>query len=848
MDNMKKVCAAIVAHVDAGKTTLAEALLFANGAIREKGRVDHGNTHLDSDAIERERGITIWSSGASFVNGNTKITLLDTPGHVDFSSEAERVFFAADIVIAVISASDGVQSHTRTLWKTAKKYSLPVFIFVTKCDLGRRSKDEIMSELRKEFGNCVDSGFENGSFANAENIAECSEELLDEYAALGTVTEKSVASAIENRRLFPVFFGSGLKGDGVAEFSEALSVLSPSPQYSEAFGARVYKITREKNERLTHLKITGGTLKVKDLIKLGDSEEKVDQIRFYNGSKFVVADQASAGDICAVTGFSSSFAGELIGEALPSPRSLIEPVMRYTLTLPAGVTVQPFLPKLRALEEEDPNLRIEPCSASSVSVSLMGAVQAEILKRVIFERFGVEVTLGFGKVIYKETIRGRAEGAGHYEPLRHYAEVHLTLEGLSRGAGVVIGADCPADELETRWQRLIMTHLSEKKHLGVLTGSELTDVRITLTAGKAHLKHTEGGDFRQATYRAVRQALMKAESVLLEPYYDFIIELPTPDVGRAITDVKLMGGDIGSNEINDGGMSTLTGKAPVVSMDSYAATLAAYTGGRGILSLSPGGYSECKNAEKIIEESKYDPESDLENSPDSVFCAHGAGFVVKWNEADSYMHAGKRERAEKSFAKKKNVSIDERELEALMLREFGPIKRREYSEPRVVEAGELHRVKGVRTSFIIIDGYNVIFAWDDLRELAESGDLEGARERLISIVVNYAAFTACRAVIVFDAYRVPGGEGEKYDRNGVNIVFTKENETGDAYIERFVYNVGKNDKVRVVTSDGLIQLTALRTGVLRLSSAEFEREIAAVDEKIGEMIRAHTDNFGKISE
>jgi len=841
---MKKITAGIVAHVDAGKTTLAEALLFECGAIRKRGRVDHGDTTLDDDAIERERGITIYSSGAVFEVGKTRVTLLDTPGHVDFSPEAERVFAALDIVILVVSSSDGVEAHTRTLWNMAKQYGLPVYIFVTKCDLERRAEREILAELERELGKCVDLRREGGYFTNAEKIVECSEALLDEYVKTDGVSVGSVVRAISDRELFPVFFGSGLKGDGVAEFAAALDELTAQPVYSEGFGARVIKIARDKNDRLTYLKITGGELRVKDQVSAGGIEEKIDGIRFYVGSKYVAADRASAGDVCAVAGLSASYAGECLGEAAHGHEKMMEPVMRYRLVLPPEVSPQVFLPKMKLLCEEDPELDVRwDEGTSSIRVSLMGLIQAQILKRVISDRFGVDVSFDSGDVIYKETIAGRVEGAGHYEPLRHYAEVHLIIEALPRGAGIVIGSDCPEDELEGRWQRLILTHIAEKAHLGVLTGSELTDVRITLVAGRAHLKHTEGGDFRQATYRAIRQGLMKAESVLLEPFYSFVMEVPASDVGRAATDIRMMGGEFKTNAGNYDA-TTLTGRAPARLLDGYMATLASYTEGRGRLSLSPGGYGECRDADRIIKSIAYDPEGDLANSPDSVFCAHGAGFVVKWNEADKYMHVERRLDASEKERRRRNVSIDEKELEELMLREFGPIKRPTYSEPKVVEAAKPHKVGGVDTSFLIIDGYNVIFAWDNLCVLAEGGDLEGARARLLNIAANYSAFTGCRTAVVFDAYRVPGGEGKKYDHHGVNVVFTKEGETGDAYIEKLVYKIGKNERVRVVTSDWLIQLTALRTGVLRLSSSEFEREIERVDEQIGELIRTSAEIYG----
>ncbi|MBQ7715079.1 MAG: TetM/TetW/TetO/TetS family tetracycline resistance ribosomal protection protein [Clostridia bacterium] len=607
----------------------------------------------------------------------------------------------------------------------------------------------------------------------------------------------------------------------------------------------MFKITREKGERLTHLKVTGGALKVKDPVKYGDGEEKINQIRLYNGPKFVSVNEALPGDVCAVTGLSKTFAGEKLGSSAGVKSGHLEPVMRYRMIIPESVPARTFYPIVKALEEENPELRVRwDERASAIFVSLMGTVQAEILKRLIKDRSDVDVGFDTGTVIYKETIAGRVEGVGHYEPLKHYAEVHLVLEELPRGSGLVLASSCRENDLELRWQRLILTHLAEKEHLGVLTGSAITDMKITLTAGKAHLKHTEGGDFRQATYRAVRQGLMKAESVLLEPYYSFVMELPASDVGRAITDVRMMGGEF-EPPSEEGGVSVLRGRAPVKEMDGYMTTLASYTGGEGKLSLSFAGYDRCHDADKVIKTIDYDPERDVANSPDSVFCAHGAGFVVKCNEVGDYMHLEATLAADKgAAAKRRNISIDEKELEAIMLREFGPIKRPVYSEPRRVEApAKRHKVGGIDTSLIIIDGYNVIYSWDDLRAIADAGDLEGARERLISIAVNYAAFTGCRTAVVFDAYRVPGGNGEKYEKNGVNIVYTKENETGDAYIERIVYGIGKNEKVRVVTSDWLIQLTALRTGVLRMSSAEFEAEVEAVDARIGELIKKHFDVY-----
>ncbi|MBR6917637.1 MAG: TetM/TetW/TetO/TetS family tetracycline resistance ribosomal protection protein [Clostridia bacterium] len=843
---MKKITAGIVAHVDAGKTTLAEEMLFRNGVIRTKGRVDHGDTFFDSEEIERERGITVFSSCSRFTLKDTEITILDTPGHVDFSSETERVFSVADLVIMVISSAEGVEAHTRTLWSLAKSYSLPVFVFVTKCDLERRSRAEIMSELTKEFGNCVDMERRDGIYTSAEKIAETNEETLEEFISDGAVSDGAIARAIKARELFPVFFGAALRGVGVDELTDALDRLTLEREYYDEFAARVYKISRDKGSRAAHIRITGGSLKVKDTVMTGAGEEKIDSIKLCSGARSVSVNEAFCGDVCAVTGLSAVMPGDALGAERQTVKPRLEPVMRYRLLLPDDMPVEVFLPKLRSLAEEEPSLKVSvEGKERSIKVSLMGSVQSEILKRVIADRFGVDVSFDRGDVIYKETVTERVDGAGHYEPLRHYAEAHVMIEPLPRGAGIIYACDCPEDVLEFRWQRLAMSSLMSHRHLGVLTGSELTDVKITLTAGRAHVKHTEGGDFRQAVCRAVRQGLMKARCALLEPYYDFIIEVPSSCVGRAISDVRLMGGEFKAPVENDG-MSVVTGKVPVKDADGYMETLASYTGGRGKLSLSPGGYGECRDAEKVAGALLYDPEADLENSPDSVFYSNGAGFVVKWDRADEYMYTGRRlERDEKAASRRRALSVSERELEEIMMREFGPIKRPKYSEPERVEAKERYRVAGVKTSLIIIDGYNVIFSWDSLREAADAGDLEGARASLLSTVANYSAFTGIKAVVVFDAYLVAGGAGEKYDDHGVEVVFTKENETGDAYIERLIYNIGKNEQVRVVTSDWLIQLGAVRSGVLRLSSAEFEREVEAVCERIALSLEAEAKRHGK---
>lgn len=831
---MKKIIAGILAHVDAGKTTLAEAMLYRTGKLRKIGRVDHGDTALDTHALERERGITIFASQAVFSTDKMEVTLLDTPGHVDFSSETERTLGVLDYAILVISGLDGVQSHTLTLWKLLRLYGVPTFVFVTKMDFARKSREEIIENLNSELdGDFVDFGDET---AMSEGLALCSESMMEKYLGGETIDEREIAEAIKLRQVFPCFFGSGLKLDGIDEFIDALEKHTIQPEYSEAFGAKVFKISHDpQGVRLTHIKVTGGSIKVREMI----GDEKISGIRIYSGAKFTTADEGKSGEICALTGLDKTHNGQGLGFEAAGERPTLEPVMNYRVVLPDGCDADTILPKLRELEEEDPQLHVTWNShLKEIHVGLMGDVQAEILKSIVAERFGVKIDIDSGRVMYKETIENKVEGIGHYEPLRHYAEVHLIMEPLPRGSGLVFRTDCSEDTLDRNWQRLILMHLGEKQHLGVLTGSPITDMRITLAAGRAHIKHTEGGDFRQATYRAVRQGLMQAKSKLLEPYFSFRLEVPSEQIGRAINDIRMKSGSFDSPE-ESGGISVLRGRAPVTELNGYASEVAAYTGGRGRLYCESAGYDDCHNAEKVIAELAYDPEADLENTPDSVFCAHGGGFGVKWNKVGEYMHLESCLEKEKPYTppvNRRNLHIDDKELEAIMEREFGKPKYELYRPTAKKNDGNQTDFEMTeRKSYDLVDGYNVIFAWDELKSLADT-DLGAARERLMEILCNYSAYTKNNVVLVFDAYKVPGNTGERFDFHNVHVVYTKERELGDVYIEKLISEIGKNDRVRVVTSDNLIQLSAVRFGVLRMSAAEFEREVDSVHAKIGKFL------------
>ena len=829
----RRVVIGITAHVDAGKTTLAEAMLYRTGQLRKLGRVDHGSAAMDSHLLERERGITIFLSQAELPLGDMEVTLLDTPGHVDFSAEMERTLSVLDYAILVISGVDGVQAHTRTLWRLLELYRVPTFLFVTKMDFDRRDRDCLMESLRHELGEgCVDFT-PAARDRRMEQLATCREDALEAYLDTGMVPEELVRQLVRQRLVFPCWFGSGLKLEGIDEFLEGLARYVEPPAYPAAFSARVFKISHDaQGKRLTHLKVTGGTLRVRDAISYGGRQEKAAQLRIYTGGRFRPVDQVPAGGICAVQGLTATWGGQGLGEREEAVRPVLEPVMRYRMALPPDCDSRVLLPQLRQLEEEDPQLRFT-ARDGELHVSLMGRVQAEILRSLVAQRFGVEVELDRGRVLYKETIDAPVEGVGHYEPLRHYAEVHLLLEPLPQGSGLVLASRCPEDDLDRSWQRLIMTHLQEKTHLGVLTGSPVTDMKITLMSGRAHIKHTEGGDFRQATYRAVRQGLMQARSRLLEPYYAFRLEVPPEQLGRAISDVRLRSGSFDAPE-EAGDMTLLRGRVPVTEFDDYAQEVASYTGGRGRLSLEPAGYGPCHNPDAVIAAADYDPEADLENTPDSVFCAHGGGFPVKWNRVAEYMHLPgclEKPRDEEAPARRRCIRLDDAELEAIMAREFGPVRRPLYRAPEKRETLPDTGLREIGQRYYVVDGYNVIFDWDELHALADR-DLSAARERLMDTLCGWAAFTHTQVVLVFDGYKVPGSLGEKLDYRGIHVVYTKERETGDMYIERFLQQVGKNDHVRVVTSDGLIQLSAVRTGVMRMSSAEFGRQVAEASDQI----------------
>ena len=845
---MKKTVISILAHVDAGKTTLSEALLYTVGQLKKLGRVDNKNAFLDSYELERRRGITIFSKQAVLKTQNMEITLLDTPGHVDFSSEAERTLQVQDYAILVISARDGVQPHTETLWRLLSRYDVPVFVFVNKMDLDGTDKNAVLAELKKRLSdNCVD--FTASEEELSENAALCDEKLMEKYLEQGEISGEKISAAIKERKIFPCWFGSALKLEGVAEFIEGLEKYTLKQYYGSEFGARVFKISRDpQGNRLTYMKITGGSLKARSMIsysaKDGEKrlEEKANMLRIYSGEKFEPTDEVTAGGVCAVLGLSATYPGQGLGFEKDFFKPVLEPVLTYRVLLPAEISPVEFLPKLRQLEEEDPQLLVSGNATGEIYVHLMGEIQAEVLQSLAEERFGVHIEFDHGSIIYKETVAAPVEGVGHFEPLRHYAEVHLLIEPGEPESGITVDSLCREEVLSKNWQRLIITHVLEKTHRGVLIGAPLTDAKITLVAGHAHVKHTEGGDFRQATYRALRQGLMKAENVLLEPYYAFRLEVPAEQLGRAVSDIRVMDGKIASPE-SDGITAVITGRAPVSEMRSYQSDVMAYTKGKGKLALFPDGYLPCHNAEKVITAAGYDPEADLENTPDSVFCSHGAGITVKWYDVEKYMHVtgGINIASENQIpilpdAKllKRNLNIDDKELEAIMEREFGPIKRRKYSEA-VLDTPKTAQALPNKKEYIIVDGYNLMFAWEGLAGLAKE-NFDAARHILTDILCNYRGYTKCELVLVFDGYKVKGNAGEKSDYKGIHLVYTKEDETGDMYIEKLVEEVGKNYSVKVVTSDNLIQVSALRAGVLRVPAREFIREIERVNAQIKEIL------------
>ena len=848
---MKRLVIGMTAHVDSGKTTLAEALLYTGGAVRKLGRVDHGDAFLDTHSIEKKRGITVFSKQAVMCVGDTEFTLLDTPGHVDFSAETERTFSVLDAAILVISGTDGVQSHTETLWELLRKYNVPVFIYVNKMDITAFGRDYLMADLTHRLsGSVIDFSAEKDVID--ENASLCSEELMNEYLSLGSISENTLAHAVMKREVFPCVFGSALKLKGIDRLIDILRKYTAESERPDKFGAIVYKISTDNGTRLVHLKITGGTLKVKTTIECGrdNTPEKVDRIRVYSGIKYKTVDEVPAGTLCAVEGLSSAYAGEGLGSERDTMKPFLEPVLSYRVICPENTDAQTVYAKLKQLGEEDPTLHLSwNDRLKEIRLDLMGEIQLEILRTIISERFGFDVSFDEGSIAYKETIAGKVEGVGHYEPLRHYAEVHLIMEPLPRGSGLIFESSVPEDRLAVNWQRLILTHLAEKTHLGVLTGSPVTDMKITVAGGKAHLKHTEGGDFRQATYRAVRMGLMSAESILLEPYYDIRIELPDEFVGRAMSDLQRLDAEFSQPvPIDDeNGISEITGTAPIAKMRGYQSELSGYTKGRGKFSFSFRGFFPCKEQDKIVSGIGYLPEADLDNTPDSVFCSHGAGFAVKWNEVKDYMHvpsvlAPVRTAESRTVPVRHSsspASYDDKELMAIFERTYGKINR----DPRNAMVTEKKRnekeyvYKPVQTGdeYLLVDGYNIIFSWDELNKLAKE-DLDLARNTLINAMCNYRGFTACKLILVFDAYKVKGNVREVEEINGITVIYTKEAETADMYIEKATHELSRKHRVRVATSDRLEQIIILGNGAYRMSASEFHDEVMNTEREIREII------------
>ena len=873
MSHKNNLCVGILAHVDAGKTTLSEAMLYVSGTIRRAGRVDNGDAFLDTEELERARGITIFSKQAVMPLGSLRLTLLDTPGHVDFSAETERTLQVLDYAILVINGADGVQGHTRTLWRLLARYRVPVFLFVNKMDQSGADRERLLQNIREQFGDgCVDfTENADGTFADDafyEDVAVCSEEAMEAFFARGAVEEDMIRALIAERKLFPCFFGSALKLSGVGAFLAGLERFARLPQYGTEFGAKAFKIARDaQNNRLTYLKVTGGSLRVKQTVC---GEEKVNQIRVYSGAKYETAEEAAAGEVCAVTGLGHTRPGQSLGAQTSSMPPVLAPVLTYRICLPADMDAAAMLPKLRLLEEEEPELCIVwNEKLQEIQAKLMGEIQLEVLKSLIWERFSVEAEFGDGAIVYKETIRNTVEGVGHFEPLRHYAEVHLLMEPGESGSGLVFAADCSEDVLDRNWQRLVLTHLAECEHPGVLTGSAVTDMKITLKTGRAHLKHTEGGDFREATYRAVRQGLMQAESVLLEPYYAFVLEIPEQAVGRAMTDIERMSGTVGfeeerqSAESAKSGMRRLTGIAPVAKMRNYQREVITYTRGRGQLHTSFGGYLPCHDAAEVIERIGYDPERDAEHPSGSVFCAHGAGIAVPWDMVPEYMHvescmAKPRQEARPDGTAEEKPAADKRtaereillgteEIDRILAQAYNANKRdksapgkygRRRAAERALSAAEIspappRRREPPKEEYLLVDGYNIIFAWEELKRLAAE-NIDGARGRLLDILCNYQGIRGCNLIAVFDAYRVEGHRTEFFDYHNIHVVYTKEAETADAYIERFAHENGKKYRVTVATSDGLEQVIIRGAGCGLLSAREFEREVMEQNRQLQE--------------
>lgn len=883
----KHICAGLLAHVDAGKTTLSEGILYQTGTIRKLGRVDNRDAYLDTYALERARGITIFSKQAQLTLGDLEVTLLDTPGHVDFSAEMERTLQVLDCAILVVSGADGVQGHTETLWRLLKRYEIPTFLFVNKMDQPGTDRQFLLEDIRSHLDeNCMDFSLIDEGGEILENLAMCDEQVLEEYLETGRIPEREICRMVRERKVFPCYFGSALKLQGVEELLKGLERWMTPPVYGKEFGAKVYKISRdEQGNRLTHLKITGGTLKVKDVIAVPGMEEgeKVNQIRVYSGAKAEMVSEAEAGMICAVTGLTETKPGQGLGAESESELPLLEPVLTYRVKLPEDCDVHKMLQCLRQLEEEEPQLHIVwNETLGEIHVQVMGQVQMEVLKSLAEERFGVDISFDAGNIVYKETIAGPVEGVGHFEPLRHYAEVHLLLEPAEPGSGLQFGTSCSEDVLDRNWQRLILTHLEEKRHVGVLCGGEITDMRITLIAGRAHQKHTEGGDFRQATYRAVRQGLREAGCRLLEPYYDFRLEVPQENTGRAMADLDRMQGTF-EPPVQEGERMILSGSAPVALMRDYQKEVISYTRGRGRLLCTLKGYFPCHNEEEVVADCGYDPEADLENPTGSVFCAHGAGFVVPWNEVKDYMQvesplkvsekgleAGENKEnsrkplgagagmapARNSGGASRSFGADEKELEAIFTRTYGEKRRRLPGEsgPRLVtfdpkkqgeasygpdrirshgNPGYMKKQQEPEEEYLLVDGYNILYAWEDMRELMQV-TLDGARHRLMDILCNYQGYRKCRLIVVFDAYKVPGGVGSAQDYHNIHVVYTKEAETADQYIEKFAHEMGRRYRVTVATSDGLEQLIIRGQGCILMSAADLREDIERIGRQIEE--------------
>ena len=856
----KNICAALLAHVDAGKTTLSEGLLYAGGMIRHIGRVDKQDAHLDMYAYERERGITIFSKQAMIKLPDFTITLLDTPGHADFSAEMERTLQVLDYAVLVISGSDGVQGHTKTLWRLLEEYQIPVFLFINKMDRPDADRQKILAQLKKQLSDgCID--FEDTKSEKfQEEAAMCSEKALEIYLSSKAIDGEIICEMAARREIFPCYFGSALKMDGVEEFLQGFCDYTMHKEYPDEFGAKVFKIARdETGQRLTYLKVTGGSLKVRETLRdtAGTWEEKVSQIRIYSGGKYETVNEVRAGAVCAAAGLTKTYPGEGLGTEENSGSPLLEPVLTYQILLPEGCDALQILPKLRQLEEEEPELHFlwnEP--HQEILVQVMGEVQTEILQRQVLDRFGIEIGFGTGNILYKETIADTVEGVGHFEPLRHYAEVHFLMEPKERGSGLTFAADCSEDILDRNWQRLILTHLQEKEHAGVLTGSPITDIKITLVTGRAHQKHTEGGDFRQAVYRAVRQGLKQASSVLLEPYYAYRLEVPKDCLGRAMTDLEMRHGTIEGPEISQES-AILTGKAPVSELQEYAKDVTAYTKGGGRLFLSYGGYDLCHNQEEVIAQTGYDDAADLENPSSSVFCSHGSGYIVEWDHVAEHMHLESilksgtkgRQTAENVSIQSLGVQeewIDAEEVDAILSRTFDankrdkPFPKKGYKTSRQIRAPQTNqevfrksKKEEPKEEYLLVDGYNIIYAWEELRELSKD-NIDGARGRLLDILCNYQGMKKCHLIVVFDAYRVAEHKTEITDYHNIHVVFTKEAETADAYIEKFAHANGKKYHITVATSDGLEQIIIRGAGCMLLSANDLLQEIHRMNQSVKE--------------